>query len=487
MPSSSFFLTSQDHSYQLAMGQAILNGRLPGIDFFTLYGPMVAYASALGKLLTGNLLGEIFICAIGYSAALAFAFHSLRRISGILSGLLFLLAAVILLPRFYKWYFWFFPLTNYLLFTLVAFSEKCAAKHFFLWGVFGGFSLLFRPDMGLTSLFFAQICTLAASRGNYYVKARAYLNGYVLFPLGYLALVLVAGGLNALSLYARTTFFSIWDIITTYSGLSSVNGRLHMLYHTSMLLFLGICLPTYALAMAWAWRRRHSEKEGKFALSLFGLAVLGLCMFTQAYRPDIQHIQQMIPCYLMLVGLLAGRAVQRLRAGNRPELAHALPLLLALACVPVFLNAKSDLAGWSRNWMLEFKIIQALPNSRPDSAIATIAEHLSRLTEPGESVFITSPRTPGTLLYLSGNHLPGLFPVYAPGLLDGKRWWTLNEREIEVSGMRYLVVDLTDWESTPPDKLAPFIPDLVTRWRNEYTHKIFTSNNLAIMGRQTPR
>lgn len=486
MPNSSFFLTSQDHGYQLAMGQAILNGRLPGIDYFTLYGPMVAYASALGKALTGDLIGEIIICAAGYSAALVCAFHALRKSSGILAGLVFLGGALVLLPRYYKWYFWFFPLVNYLLFTLMALSKRRTGKFFLLWGLFGGVSLLFRTDMGVCSLIFSQVCCFMALRKGYGQTVKPYMAGYLLPPLAYLALILTQGGWNALSQYGRVTFFSIWDILHTYSGLSEVNGRLHMSYHPSMLAFLIPCLAAYIIAIVWGWRHRRKGPDRQFALAVFAAALQGLCMFTQAYRPDIQHVQQMIPCYLILFSLLAERAVQRFRTGDRPTVVLALTLLLTFVVMPVFHKAKTDLAPWTRDWGSNFHILRTLPQSRPDSPLAVIASELSRITSPNEPVFITIGRTPGTLLYLSGTHLPGLFPVYAQGLLDSPRWWTLNESLIDKTPIRYLVVDTRKWKSAPPESLAPFIPNLVTRWRNEYTEVLFSVGNLAILKRDYP-
>src|SRR5271165_2340233 len=47
-PPPTFFLSSLDHGYQLAMGTAVVDGRLPGIDYFTLYGPFVGLTSGLG-------------------------------------------------------------------------------------------------------------------------------------------------------------------------------------------------------------------------------------------------------------------------------------------------------------------------------------------------------------------------------------------------------------------------------------------------------
>jgi hypothetical protein len=108
-PTPEFFLTSTDHGYQLALGRAVLAGRIPGVDYYTLYGPLVGVASALGFVLTGNIIGEILICAAGYACAIALAFSVVRREAGgpfAVAVALFLLAVF---PRYYKWYYWLWP------------------------------------------------------------------------------------------------------------------------------------------------------------------------------------------------------------------------------------------------------------------------------------------------------------------------------------------------------------------------------------------
>ena len=96
VPSPEFFLESDDHGYQMALGMAVVTGRLPGFDFVSQYGPFVAFSSALAYLLSGNLIGEIVLCAAGYAAAVALVYRYLARHTNVTIGLIGALAVLIL-------------------------------------------------------------------------------------------------------------------------------------------------------------------------------------------------------------------------------------------------------------------------------------------------------------------------------------------------------------------------------------------------------
>ena len=92
VPSADFLLTSTDQGYQMALGMAVANGRLPGFDFVTQYGPAVAFASYFGYAITGNAIGEILMSVVGYATAIAIGASLVRRPAGGIFGILTALA-----------------------------------------------------------------------------------------------------------------------------------------------------------------------------------------------------------------------------------------------------------------------------------------------------------------------------------------------------------------------------------------------------------
>src|SRR5271166_1139721 len=140
-PPPTFFLSSLDHGYQLAMGTAVVDGRLPGIDYFTLYGPFVGLTSGLGLAVTGSLTGEIVICAVGYALAICCASSVVRRQTSPIFGWICVFALLLLLPRYYKWYYWLFPLSQLAFFQAWLTGGEKKARYVGLlicWGLVAG-------------------------------------------------------------------------------------------------------------------------------------------------------------------------------------------------------------------------------------------------------------------------------------------------------------------------------------------------------------
>src|SRR5919109_5304669 len=121
MPPPEFFLTSQDHGVQIVAGLAMLAGRLPGVDYLTPFGPLVAASSAAGLWLGQHgvlplLAGEVVICAAGFALTIALLAGFVSRWTRPWLGVASAVALVLLFPRYYKWYYWLWPAVVLLMF-----------------------------------------------------------------------------------------------------------------------------------------------------------------------------------------------------------------------------------------------------------------------------------------------------------------------------------------------------------------------------------
>jgi hypothetical protein len=152
-PGLGFFLTSQDHGYQLSVGAQVLLGKIPGVDIVIAYGPAVMYTSALGLWISHSLVGETILCAGGYALALFLIYRLVKESSSRPMGLAAGGLAFVLLARFYKWYIWLIPLVT--LWTLHRYGSSPPSgrsRRAFVCGLVLGCCWLFRPDMATIQL-----------------------------------------------------------------------------------------------------------------------------------------------------------------------------------------------------------------------------------------------------------------------------------------------------------------------------------------------
>jgi hypothetical protein len=152
-PGLDYFLTSQDHGYQLSVGTQILLGKIPGVEIVIAYGPAVMYTSALGLWLSHSMVGETILCAGGYAVALFLIYRLVRELSSRSLGIAAAGLAFLLLARFYKWYIWLIPLaTLWALYRHASSPPNMRIRWACICGLVLGACWLYRPDMGTIQL-----------------------------------------------------------------------------------------------------------------------------------------------------------------------------------------------------------------------------------------------------------------------------------------------------------------------------------------------
>src|SRR5262245_19485345 len=140
-----YVVYGNDPSFQLSIGQQVVLGQRLFVDVFLHYGPLVAYTSALGLAVHDSLVPETVICALGYAASIALVFSTARVLIGRVAGVALSVLAVVLLARFYKWYYWLFPLLT--VFLAVRAPADGHARGDGL-GLVTGVAFLYRMDLG---------------------------------------------------------------------------------------------------------------------------------------------------------------------------------------------------------------------------------------------------------------------------------------------------------------------------------------------------
>src|SRR5262249_47278728 len=154
-----------DPSFQLSIGQQVVLGKRLFVDVFFHYGPLVAYTSALGLAVHDSLVPETVICALGYAASIALLFSTATVLIGRLAGVAVAGLALLLLARFYKWYYWLFPLLTVFLVVREPAPTGGRARGDAL-GLVTGVAFLYRIDLGITCLVTAVVGRWLVPRGS---------------------------------------------------------------------------------------------------------------------------------------------------------------------------------------------------------------------------------------------------------------------------------------------------------------------------------
>jgi hypothetical protein len=495
VPNPEFFLESDDQGYQMALGMAVANGSLPGFDFVSQYGPFVAFASWLAWFVSGNIIGEIVLCAVGYAAVIALAYAFLSRRGNITVAVLGAMILLLLFSRFYKWYYWLLPIITLLAadkFAALRTAGERARTVLVGWGLFVGASGLFRYDLLLEGIVFGAIVIGAVELTP---KARMHANlagaaretavfvAYCLaLPVLYCALIWVFRGWHQLSLVLYSVIDGSIDTVVYY-GVRPFRFAANGMSFANAVAFLQFAFPVvYGIALYLSGRRLWSGKPAQRVESfpLFCSALLGLGLFPQAlHRADVQHLLQVLPPFVITLGLLLSTLMDAETSAGRKTFAAIGFGFVTIALMIVVPYAGDDLRSPVRNQAALWTSLAGLPESAPEYAVADMASGIRRLTPPGSTVFFVMPQTRMPMLFFAQRRQPGLFPTYEPGMFSGERWLTENAARLRRSPPDYLVLALGS--ARRPGALAPYVPELLAEWRARYKTIVYQNPYFVLL------
>lgn len=496
VPSGAFFIESDDQGYQMALGMAVATGRYPGFDFVSQYGPFVAFTSWMAYALSGNLIGEIVLCAGGYAAAIALIYRYLARHTNMIAGFIGAIAVLILFSRYYKWYYWLLPIATLVLsdvFMRVRSSGASPWRTLAGWGALIGVSGLFRYDLLIEGAVFGAIVIAAVEltpRARFAGNIRLAVGEIVGFgiacaipPLLYSVLILVLRGWHQLALVLYSVIDGAVDTVAYY-GLAPFQ-----VVTTGSLGVLQIVIPLiYAAALVVAvarlWDGKTPAWQRDEAFPLLCTALMGLGLFPQAlHRADVQHLLQVLPPFIMTLVLLVSAALNaKLGAGEKfgAVLAFALIAVMLISIAP---RASGDLGSPTRNPLTLWSGLAGLPETAAaDHPIADMAAAIKRLTPPEATVFIVMPQSRMPMLFFAHRHQPGLFPTYEPGMFSGPLWLRENAAQLEQTPPDYLVLQ-RPINGRPQGLSAPYVPDLLAEWQRAYRTVVYQNEWFFLLAR----
>ncbi len=157
-PPLEHFLDSPDMGYQLSLGRLTLLGKFPFVDMLQQYGPLVTLTSAAGQWVHDSVLPEVLICSLGYCVALTCIYGMVARAArpdcrwAVPAALAASLAAWFVLARFYKWYYWCFPMLTLACLSCACGIEAKRRSWPFVTGCVTGIAFLYRHDLGAACL-----------------------------------------------------------------------------------------------------------------------------------------------------------------------------------------------------------------------------------------------------------------------------------------------------------------------------------------------
>lgn len=496
VPSGGFFLESDDQGYQMALGIAVATGRYPGFDFVSQYGPFVAFSSWLAYAISGNLIGEIVLCAGGYATTIALIYRYLARHTNMIAGLIGAIAVMILFSRFYKWYYWLLPIATLVLsdvFMTARASGTSPWRTLAGWGVLVGISGLFRYDLLIEGAVFGAVVIAAVEltprtrlAGNIRFAATEIVAFCVAcaFPPGlYSLLILALRGWHQLALVLYSVIDGAVDTVAYY-GVAPfqvvTTGSLGVLQIVIPLIYMAALL----IAVARLWNGKTPSWQRDEAFPLFCTALMGLGLFPQAlHRADTQHLLQVLPPFIMTLVFLVSVALNaKLSAGEKfgAVIALALVIVLLLSIAP---RASGDLGSPTRNPLVLWPGLAGLPETAAaDHPIADMASAIKRLTPPKATVFMAMPQSRMPMLFFAHRHQPGLFPTYEPGMFSGPLWLRENAALLEQSPPDYLVLQ-RPINGRPQGLSAPYVPDLLEEWQRTYRTVVYQNEWFFLLAR----
>jgi hypothetical protein len=486
VPDPFFFLESDDQGYQMAMGMAVAKGSLPGFDFISQYGPMVAFMSAAAWLVSGNVVGEIVLCASGYAVAIASAYRYLARHGNVTVAAIGAVILLALFSRYYKWYYWLLPLL--VLIAAQHFVERrstgnSATRMIAGWGLLVGLSGLFRYDLLLEGAVFGAIVIAAVEltpQAKLRTNMRAAASELAVFvastaalPVLYCALILMTRGGHQLSLVLLSLIDGSVDTVINY-GVRPFRFVRGGFTFGNAVAFLQIVIPAvYVVALLRSTKRLSGKPAQRAeALAMFCAALMGLGLFPQAlHRADDQHLLQILPPFIITLGLILARLMDSEAAPERKTLTGIALGIIVLALAIVAPRAGNDLNSPFRNQVALWRYIAGLPESGREHAVADMAAAIRTMTPPDSTVFLVMPQTRMPMLFFAERRQPGLFPTYEPGMFNGDVWLNENAERLRRNPPDYIVLALGDARRVGLG--APYVEDVLADWQSAYRTVVY--------------
>lgn len=482
VPSFDSFFSNTDHGFQLSLGRQVLLGKFPYIDLFFYYGPLAAYTSAAGFLITDGPLAEIVICCTGYALAAGFAGLAVRRHTSFLVSILVVAAMLLLLSRFYKWYYWCFPALVLFLFDRALSNPQRPLRQAAGLGFAAGLAALYRLDLGLACAVLAGLAWVASALTLDPRRLRQ-LPALVLAGLApmtlWLFFLLMQGGTAAVRDYFRFTYEGTVSTVTLVnSPIPDVDWGQLLSTRSQVALAFRLAPAIYALCLvhcAVRLLRRRSEPQ---RLLVLGAAALGgACLYPQAmHASEQQHLLQtlaLLPACLALClrDLLAIPSLTLRLCSSACGLAVLTMLVQirgGLDLGPLLEGPEHKLENLAR--ALRTKPLKPILVTE---SIALPGQTVLVLPRPGEAY-------PTQIHAWIHRPMAGIFNFYQAGFFTDDYWRLRNYREI-LRNPPAVVIAAPDVLRSRGSSGAAYLPEIYAFVRERYTDVVFAENDWIVL------
>jgi hypothetical protein len=497
VPTLDHFINSPDMGYQLSLGRLMLLGKFPFVDMFQHYGPLVVFTSAAGQWIHHSTLPETIICAMGYCLAMVCIFRVVQRGAArpglaMIVGIVASFSAWCILSRFYKWYYWVFPM---LLLLALARSRGESKTRFwcFATGMIAGIAFLYRHDMGMACIgsVMATLLLQAYSGGitrKFLVEMAWVLGGFVL-PLAcwFLTLTIVGGPISCR-----------WYISAILSGTAGVtqhwrtplplwDWQAPLSEESCRFMVLAMMGLSFGVAIFLGAKDLLRQKCSADAVPLFAAGLLGVALSPQAlYRPDLQHILQSISPLFVVASFIILRLVGR--HDSQPPAAWKYATKVATALVYVTLLAlplgrlhawlRVDLASLGTDLPGRYRSLAVgLDAADPNNAVVQVARAVQQHATPKQRILVV-PLMP-QIYYWVNRPMSGLLNGYA-GIFAGDTWRKRNLEAVQREPPSLIIVD-RDFLNGKPDALfRKHNPELYDWLKKHYSHVVAECGTLVV-------
>ena len=497
-PGSDFFIVSQDHGYQLSLGQQVLNGKLPYRDLFFHYGPFVSYTTAFGQWLKPGLISEVLICATGYSLAVTLLYLCAPIKKYPVISLILPVLGLALLSRYYKWYYWFFPLLTLFLYLWYQRSEKKKHLVIFAAGFAAGMSALFRLDLFLVSTVFFLLMLLL---NMFFLNSEktlfhgvGFLSGLAIPILVWLVFLLSIGGYETVASYIDATFSGGSGAVKSWSQpIPHIQKNNWCFFNNGVALIFYIAFAVYIYAVvSGLWNGYiHRKDDAGLYQTCFATALIGIGILPQGiYRADIAHLLQIIPLILLALFYTAAllfRNRHKLKflryacivTGFLTIAVPALGIVLILPKSAQDLEYADKLIGNKFNKLMDIDL--TLETSAHE--LAHIVKFIKDHTSPDDTLLVL-PLAP-QVYFLTGRKMSGIFNGYAKGILDGDRWREKDLKAIKKNMPKFIVdyADPSKMKFPPNEFSAKSQPELFRFIKDKYGRIVYKTTRYVVLSR----
>lgn len=496
-PGIEFYLGSPDHGYQLSLGKQIVLGKFPFVDLFFHYGPLTAFSSAFGLGISDSLISETIICALGYTVAIFMIYYLTNFYVSNTAGLINLFLSFILIARFYKWYYWLFPLLAlYFLHSFLKSQDKHQKKWLYVAGFFSSIGGLYRFDIGLVCLCFYTISPIVMLSKPFNLKLLVqqltiFLMGFSLPFLLWLLILGLNGG--TWQDYLAATFVGGKGITEKWSlPIPSLDWSNLFSPQSSAALSFILVPFTYLLSIVYSYwiEWRNSEQSNlklKFAIAV---SIMGLGILPQAfYRADVPHLLQVLPPALIAGTILVSELWQRRAFSQNNQLGRLffkfIPVLyLTVVTISVWGirdGGGTDLVKWNFNPIPRYQALSQGINSGIEHPIIRLISEVQKQTAANDRVLVVPIAC--QLYYFANRPMSGFINGFAAGNLDNDEWRDRNFQAIQKQPPAVVIVNEGFFNLPPTDPFREYQPELYEFLTKHYLNILYQQDGWMILSK----